>query len=56
MLFESLISITAIAISFYIIVINFIVELSNTSAEIDYLLIIIYKFIKRVLLVLEKKP
>ena len=54
-LYKSLISNTATAIPFYIIVIDFIIELPNTSAGINYLLTIIYKFIKRVLLKLGKE-
>ena len=35
---------------------NFIIELPHPFVEIDYLLIIIYNFTKRVLFILEKKP
>ena len=41
--------------SFYTIVINFIIVLSLITSKINYIFIIIYKFNKRNLLVFKKK-
>ena len=54
-LYNSLILIIASIISFHTLAINFIVALLSTIVKNNYLLIITYKIIKRIILISEKK-
>ena len=52
--YNSIISINRLGISFHIIAINFVITLSNIVKELNSLLIVTNKFLKRVLLIPRK--
>ena len=52
--YNNIIFINKLIISFYIIIINFIVVLFIIKNDLDYLFIIINKFFKRVLFLFDK--
>ena len=54
-LYDSLVLVIALIILFYILTINFIIALPSTISENNYLLIITYKTIKRIILISKKK-